>query len=153
MSLQEFDGWLWWILAAILALTELFAPGAYLIWLAFAAVLVGALGLVIDWGWEWQAAAFAGLAVAVVLAARKLPYGSGGGKAFRTDESKFLNQRNLSYIGREFVLQDAIKGGSGKIRIDDSFWLVSSVHDLPAGARVRVVSAEGSVLQIEEVSK
>ena len=153
MSLQEFGEWFWWILAAVLALAEMLTPGAYLIWLALAAALVGVLGLVIEWGWEWQAAIFAGLSIIVVLGARKLPYGSGGGKAFRTDESRFLNQRNLSYVGREFVLQNAIEGGRGKIRIDDGFWLVSSVRDLPAGARVRVTGAEGSVLQIEEISR
>lgn len=153
MSFQEFGEWFWWTLAAILALVEILTPGVYLIWLAFAAALVGALGLVIEWGWEWQAATFAGLAIVVVFVARKLPYSSGGGKAFRTDESRFLNQRNLSYVGREFVLQNAVEGGRGKIRIDDGFWLVSSARDLPAGARVRVTGAEGSVLQIEEIGR
>lgn len=153
MSLQEFSEWFWWILAAVLALAEMLTPGVYLIWLALAATLVGVLGLVIEWGWEWQAAVFSCFAVVIVLVARKLPYGSGGGKAFRTDESRFLNRRNLSYIGREFVLQNAIEDGRGKIRIDDGFWLVSSVRDLPAGTRVRITGAEGSVLQVEEIGR
>ena len=148
--MQEFDGWLWWILAAGLAFAELVNPGVYLIWLALAAALVGALDLLVDWSWEWQLAAFALAAVLVVLAARRLPYGSGAGRMFRSPDSRFLNQRNLACIGREFALDEPIKAGRGKVRIDDSFWLVACARDLPAGARVRVVGAEGAVLQIRE---
>ena len=148
--LQEFEGWLWWILAAALALAELASPGVYLIWLALAAVLVGALGLLVDWSWEWQIGIFAVFAILVVLLARRLPYGSGGGRAFRSPDGDILNQRNLSYIGREFVLDAPIEAGRGKIRIDDGFWLVACAKDLPAGARVRVIAAEGAVLQVQE---
>lgn len=151
--MNDFDGWFWWILAALLAFAEIFTPGVYLIWLAMAAVLVGALGLVIEWGLIWQMAAFALFAIGIVLLARKLPYGSGGGLAFRSKDSDVLNQRNLSYIGREVVLQQPIEGGQGKIRIDDSVWLASCKKDLPAGARVRVVGADGMVLQIQEAGE
>ena len=149
--MPEFDGWLWWILAAALAFAELLNPGVYLIWLALAAVLVGALDFFIDWGWEWQLAAFACASVLVVLAARRLPYGSGAGRMFRSRSSRFLNQRNLACIGREFALDQPIKGGQGKVRIDDSIWLVACARDLPAGTKVRVVGAEGAVLRIREV--
>ena len=151
--MQEFEGWLWWILAAGLAFAELLNPGVYLIWLALAAVLVGALDLLIDWSWEWQVGTFALAAILVVLAARRLPYGSGAARAFRSRDSRFLNQRNLSYIGREFVLDRPITAGQGKVRIDDGFWLVACARDLPAGARVRVVGAEGAVLRIQEAGR
>jgi membrane protein implicated in regulation of membrane protease activity len=59
-----------------------------------------------------------------------------------------LNQRGVQYVGRTFVLADAIQGGTGKITVGDSVWLVNG-GDAPVGARVRVVGVNGAVLQVE----
>lgn len=149
-SLQE---WIWWIAAALLALAELFIPGAYLIWLAAAAALVAIADLFLPWSWQWQLGAFAVFSVLVVLAARRLPYAAGAGRAFRSESSRFLNRRNMAHIGREFALDQPIVSGRGKLRIDDGYWLVACERDLPAGARVRVVAADGALLRIEEIAE
>jgi membrane protein implicated in regulation of membrane protease activity len=59
-----------------------------------------------------------------------------------------LNQRGAQYIGRTFALVEAIEGGSGKVHVGDTVWLVEG-GDAPVGARVRVVGVRGAVLQVE----
>jgi membrane protein implicated in regulation of membrane protease activity len=54
----------------------------------------------------------------------------------------------VQYIGRTFVLSDAIQGGSGKVQVGDSVWLVNG-GDAPVGARVKVTGVKGAVLQVE----
>jgi inner membrane protein len=63
-----------------------------------------------------------------------------------------LNRRNEQYMGRVFILQEAIIDGRGKIRVDDSIWRVEG-SDLPAGNKVRVVGVDGVVLRVTTVSE
>jgi inner membrane protein len=49
-----------------------------------------------------------------------------------------------------FTLEGAIVDGRGRLKVDDTVWLVSG-PDLPAGTHVRVIGAESTVLQIEPV--
>jgi len=44
---NEVSYWHWWVLGAILLMLEIFVPGAFLLWLGFAAGLVGLLLLVL----------------------------------------------------------------------------------------------------------
>jgi hypothetical protein len=59
-----------------------------------------------------------------------------------------LNQRTAQYVGRVFTLEEPIVNGRGKIRVDDSSWRVEG-EDCAAGARVRVIDAEGVILKVE----
>jgi membrane protein implicated in regulation of membrane protease activity len=51
-------------------------------------------------------------------------------------------------IGREFVLDEPIQSGRGRVRVADSVWLVTG-PDLASGARVRVTDFQGAVLVVE----
>lgn len=61
-----------------------------------------------------------------------------------------LNSRGAAHIGRIVRLDRPIAGHRGRIRLGDTFWAVEGA-DLPAGRRVRVTAAKGTVLQVVEV--
>jgi membrane protein implicated in regulation of membrane protease activity len=59
-----------------------------------------------------------------------------------------LNVRGQQYIGRSLVVDQAIQNGRGKARVGDSLWAVEG-PDTPAGERVKVTGAKGTVLVVE----
>lgn len=137
-----FGPWTWWVIAGVLAVLELVAPGVFFIWLAAAAAAVGLLVLVVDIGWEWQVAAFAGFSVVSVVASRYYM------KDVPPSDNPVLNQRGRAYVGRTFVLDQPIVNGRGKIKVDDTLWRAEG-PDLPVGANVRVTAVDGVVLVVE----
>lgn len=140
--LELLGRWIWFIIGAVLAIVELFAPGVLAIWLAIAATLVGGLLLLVDMPVAAQIALFAVLSVILVWASRQFltrhPIES---------DHPTLNQRGVSYIGRVFVVEQEIRNGSGKIRVGDSLWLAEG-EDAEAGARVKVTGVNGSALVV-----
>lgn len=143
---QHMQWWHWWILAAVLAAAETLLPGAVAIWFAVSAALVGALLLLVPVPWPLQLVLFGVLgAVAVYLWRR---YDRSGQESSPLPN---LNQRSAQYVGQICVLTEAIAQGYGKARVGDGVWKVRG-PDLPAGAKVRVVSAEGALLVVEPAS-
>jgi membrane protein implicated in regulation of membrane protease activity len=138
--------WYWAIFGAVLGVIEVAVPAMVCIWLAAAALGVAAIawrypGL----AWEHQALIFAALAVASVVLGRAACAHVG------SPQSKMrLNRRAESYIGRLFTLDGAIIDGRGRLRVDDTVWLVAG-PDLPRGTRVRVTGADNTLLRVEPV--
>ena len=58
-----------------------------------------------------------------------------------------LNRRGLSYVGTEAVLTVATGLGRGRVKVADGTWPAEGPA-LPAGARVRIVGARGTVLLV-----
>lgn len=143
--LQGLDWWHWWIAAAILAAVETFLPGAMAIWFAAAAVVVGAVLLVVPVPWQLQLVLFGVLGVVALLLWRRLRHPEAG-----ESEQPALNRRGVHLIGESFTLVEAIDGGSGKVRIGDTVWLVHGPA-APVGARVRVTGVDGATLKVETV--
>ena len=135
--------WNWFILAALLLLIEILAPGMFMLWLGLSAILVGIISSAVVWSWQAQLIAFAVFAIAAVPAWRHFAR-----KVEKPAESPFLNRRAEGYVGREFTLDKPIVGGVGTIRIDDTVWRIKG-PDCPAGSRVRVSRAEGADLLVE----
>ena len=135
--------WNWFILAALLLLIEILAPGMFMLWLGLSAILVGIISSAVVWSWKAQLIAFAVFAIAAVPAWRHFAR-----KVEKPAESPFLNRRAEGYVGREFTLDKPIVGGVGTIRIDDTVWRVTG-PDVPAGSRVRIARAEGAALMVE----
>ncbi|MFK7732695.1 MAG: NfeD family protein [Pseudomonadales bacterium] len=137
--------WHWLVLAMLLLLLELFAPAAFFVWIGAAAAVLGlVLMLIPALGWQVQLIAFAVLSIVSVIVGRRV---------FRkvdTSEPTTLNRRGDQYIGREFVLDDAMENGTGRVRVDDTSWRVIG-PDLPAGAKVVVKSIDGSSLVVDAV--
>ena len=138
--------WYWWILAAVLAAAEIFAPGAGLIWMAAAAVLVGGLlYLFPEMVFELQLLLWAVLSGVAVFAWRawfkRYPQ--------PTDEPA-LNRRGSAYVGRQLVLSQSIENGVGKVKVDDTTWKVVG-EDAPRGSKVKVTGVEGVALVVQRV--
>ena len=137
--------WNWLIVGAIFLALELFAPGAFMLWLGIAALAVGLISFAIDWSWQSQLVTFALLSLALVPAWRHY-----APKVEKPTDSPLLNRRSESYVGRVFTLDNPIVDGIGRVRIDDTIWRVAG-PDSAAGSRVRVVRAEGANLFVEAV--
>ncbi|NVP55695.1 NfeD family protein [Mycoplana rhizolycopersici] len=145
----ELGPWAWWVLGIVLLILEVLMPGVFLVWIGIAAIVTGALSLLLWesawWAWQLQWLVFAALSIVAVLLGRRLV----AKNAQKTDEP-FLNLRGQSLIGRTATLQEPITEGRGRIRLDDTFWTVQG-PDLPVGTRVRVVSSTGRDLLVEQV--
>lgn len=145
-SLDEIIFWYWWVFAIGLLIIELFAPGAFFLWMSVSAFVTGALLYVMPaLSWEYQIFCFSALSLASIVAwrayLRKHPT--------ETDQP-LLNKRSAQYIGRIVTLDTAIVNGQGKIRVDDTLWKVHG-KDCPANTRVRVVAVNGVVLEVKRV--
>jgi membrane protein implicated in regulation of membrane protease activity len=144
--MQTLTWWQWLVLAVVLAAAEALFPGAVAIWFAVSAAIVGLLLLAfsgLSWVWQWLLFAIFGLAALMVY---RNFYRKGSGP----EEAGNLNQRGAQYIGQTYTLSEAITQGRGKASVGDGTWIVSG-PDTPAGAKVRVIGADGTVLQVEPI--
>ncbi|MEE8327276.1 MAG: NfeD family protein [Nitrosomonadaceae bacterium] len=144
--MESINYWHWFIAGVALIVLEVFAPGAFFLWLGVSAGVVGLILVVIpDMGWESQFLIFAVISVVSIAAWRirlqKYPTQS---------EDDNLNSRTKEYIGRIFPLSEPIENGYGKIHVDDSFWQVNG-PDCSVDKKVKVISVDGMVLNVELV--
>lgn len=142
---RSLGGWSWWVLGLILLGIEVLAPGFFFLWFGIAAILIGISALLVDWPWQLQVVGFVALSVVTALIGRRFA-GSGSGDV----ADPHLNLRAGRLEGRIFTLAEPIVDGRGRVRVDDTVWQVSG-PDQPAGARIRVTGADGSVLTVEAV--
>jgi inner membrane protein len=136
--------WHWLVLAAVFGVVEVAAPAMVCIWLSAAALGVAAIAwLAPSLAWEHQALIFAALAVASVIFGRMIfdPRRS-------PPSERRLNRRAEYHVGRLFTLDDAIVNGRGRLKIDDTVWLIAG-PDLPAGTHVRVTGVDNTLLCVE----
>ncbi len=145
-ALLQPGSWLWVTLGVLLMIVEIFAPGFVFLWMGIAAMLTGAISsLLPGMSGEMQFLLFAALSIASVATwqiwARHHPIGT---------EQPDLNCPVDRLTGHEFVLDEPLAGGKGRLKIGDGFWAISG-PDLPAGARIRVTGGDGTVLRIEEI--
>jgi len=141
------DYWIWFALGAVLLIVESLVPGAAFMWFGFSALLVGVLTLIApQMPLGLQLLMFALLAGVSLWAWKRYSLF----KPARESDQPLLNQRDQQLLGRVLVLETAIDNGRGQARVNDSLWLVEG-PDLPAGAHIRVVAAEGTVLKVEPI--
>ena len=141
-TLAELGVWNWMILAAILFVLEITAPGIFFIWFGLAAVATALLAFGTGIGWQWQLVWFCLLSVGFVVLAwkylRNYPLES---------ERPLLNERAVKHIGEQHALIDPIVNGRGSVKIGDSVWRVTG-PELPLGAQVTVIGADGTLLKV-----
>jgi inner membrane protein len=143
---MSFDGldpaWAWLIVAALLAIAELAAPGIFLVWLAAAAALTGLTTFLLPLDLPFQLLLFGLYSIAAVLVGRRLYERS-------ADEGDpLLNDRTARLIGETVLVVAAIEHGEGRVKVGDGVWPARG-PDMPVGARVRIVAAEGACLRVE----
>jgi inner membrane protein len=138
--------WNWFILGVVLFILETMVPGVHFLWFGLAAVVVGVLAFATGFAWQWQVLAFALISVLTVFWVRKYA---------RPDRAisdlPDLNVRGQQYVGRSLVVEQPLQNGRGKVRVGDTLWAVEG-PDAPAGARVTVTGARGTVLVVERAT-
>ncbi len=148
LLLESLGSWGWLIAGVLLLLLEIIVSGIFLLWFGLAALCVGVLALVFDFGWQTQWIIFAALSVIVVFCwVRWSRNNASEGKG--TDEP-LLNRRAERQIGRVFTLEEPLVNGAGRVKIDDTVWRIEG-EDMPAGARIRIAGVRGSALLAESL--
>lgn len=143
--LQHLSGWHWIAFSLVLLISELIGAGGYLLWTGISAVVVGALLWILpDLAWQLQFLLFA---IGTIVSAVSWHYWLLH-KPMRSDHPT-LNKRGATYVGRTFVLTQAIENGRGKIRIDDCNWELHG-KDFPIGAHIIVTGTDDTILFVEK---
>jgi membrane protein implicated in regulation of membrane protease activity len=141
----SFGFWGWLALGLLLiALEVMVIPGGFLLWIGVAALAMGGIAWLFPMMWQVELVIFGLLALAASFLAWKLHHG----KDRATDAAEGLHDRGGQLIGRSFELEEAIKNGFGRVRIDDTLWRVAG-RDMPRGGRVKVVGVDGATLRVE----
>ena len=146
-------GWLggaagaWFVAALVLGIAELAVPGVFLVFLAVAAAITGAIVLVLsDAPAVAQIASFAAWSAAAVLVGRRwyrdYPIAS---------SDAMLNDRAARILGRTVVVDQPLSDGAGRVVLGDGTWPARG-PDAATGARMRVVAVESGVLVVEPIS-
>ena len=138
--------WHWLALAAAFAVMEIAAPAMVCIWLAAAALGTALIvWLAPGIAWEHQALIFAALAIASVAIGR-LAFTRIRGRSSKLH----LNRRAETHLGRTFTLDRPIVDGRGRLKVDDTVWLIEG-PDLPVGTRVQVTSVDNTLLRVTQL--
>lgn len=134
----------WGAVALLLFAAEALAPGAFMLWMGFAAAAVFVAVLAIP-GIPLlvQVAAFVVLSFVSIQIYRKWFR-----HRARESDRPTLNRRAAQHIGRVVVLESAIVAGRGRVKIGDAFWVVEG-PPLDVGRPVRIVGTDGVSLQVE----
>ncbi|MBP6749702.1 MAG: NfeD family protein [Xanthomonadaceae bacterium] len=141
------DVYFWAVVALLLIAAEVMAPGAFMLWLGFAAAAMFVLAwLMPGMPIVLQAVLFVVLGFASILAYRKWLQRQQEPES----DQPALNRRAAQLIGRIVPLERAIERGTGRVQIADAYWEVSG-PDLPLGASVKIVGADGMTLRVEAV--
>ena len=144
--------WNWFFLGLLLIALETFIPGVHFLWFGLSAIVVGCVAFAVSAAghaelfiWPWQLVTFAAISVASVFWVR----GYSRSKDAASDEP-MLNVRGAQYTGRTVIVEDAISGGRGKVRVGDTLWPAQG-PDAVKGSSVRVTGTNGTVLIVEPV--
>lgn len=142
--LDQIQFWYWLIAGVIMIILEMVIPAAYFLWMGISAFIVGLLLYVMPtMPLLIQVIIFGVISVVTLVAYKRYKKANPN----VTDQPN-LNRRGQQYVGRSFVLDEPITNGFGKIKVDDSTWKIKGV-DMPAGAKIRVMSVEGTILNVE----
>ena len=134
----------WAALAVVLFAAEALAPGAFMLWMGFAASAV----FLVVWAYDGLAVLMqVVLFVALSFVSIQI-YRTWFRKRARPSDQPLLNRRAEQLVGRVVLLDQAIVNGNGRAKVDDAFWAVTGV-DSPAGSSVRVVAVDGMTLKVQ----
>ncbi len=146
--LMTLGAWNWVVLGFVLLLLELIFPGVFFVWFGLGALLTALVSLLfyhLPWvaSWEVEVIFFLIFSIIMVLIGRNF---------FRRDretDEPLLNRRTDQIIGKRVVLEEPVRDGKGRIRVDDTIWRIKG-PDLPEGTEVKVVAFDNGVFTIEK---
>jgi membrane protein implicated in regulation of membrane protease activity len=143
---NELGPWNWMVIGFILLVLEIMVPGVFLLWIGIAALITGAVSLLIwdagFWAWQTQVVVFLILSLICAYVGKQIVWSHR-----RDTDQPMLNQRGEQMIGRTATLTEPIREGRGRIQLGDTLWRVSG-PDLPVGSRVRVTGATAADLEL-----
>lgn len=146
--ISELGPWSWWVIGLLFLGAELLLPGIFFLWFGIAAMIVGTISLAFwdsaIWPWQLQITVFAALAVISGYMGKRYI----GDRQNESDEP-LLNQRTESLIGRIATLEEPMENGRGRIRLDDTSWVIEG-PDLKSGQKIKIVSASSNRLKVEK---
>jgi len=137
--------WFWWGLALALFAIEALLPGAFMLWLGFAAAATGLTLWLLPLEPSGQWIAFG----IYSLVSAGLGWRWRKRNPVTPTEQPLLNRRAEQLVGRVLVLHEAIVNGRGKIKVGDALWAVTAASDMPAGERIRIDAVDGMLLRVE----
>ncbi len=138
----QYGPWAWFVVGLVLLALELVVPGGWFLWLGAAGIVTGLTAFIPGVLWPFQVTIFGVLALVIVIGWTMI---SRNRKP--TSDRPLLNKRAEVFIGHEGVIDEPITQGFGRLRLGDSVWRIAG-PDLAAGAKVRVVGADGAVLKV-----
>ncbi|WP_262695863.1 NfeD family protein [Kordiimonas aquimaris] len=138
--------WLWWSAGVLLLAGEMLVPGVYLLWLGAASALTGVVAWMLpSLGFAGHGLIFAALATISIYVGNRFVYK----QSSDTHETE-VNVNERRFVGKRFVVVEAIKNGRGHVQVGDSRWLAEG-PDAAKGAQVHVTAVDGTVLVVEPV--
>jgi membrane protein implicated in regulation of membrane protease activity len=142
-EIASYGPWVWIVVGVVLLALELVVPGGFLLWLGVAGIVTGLVDFVWAPAWPTQFVVFGALGLVFIVVWMRFFK-----KGERPSDRPFLNNRAAAFVGHEAVLNEPIRDGFGRLSLGDTVWRVAG-PDLPAGQKVRIVSADGAVLKVE----
>ena len=142
---MRWDVFAWAAIALLLFAAEALAPGAFMLWLGFAAaaVFLAVWIIPVEIPLLAQAAAFVVLSFVSIQVYRTWFRGHD-----KDSDQPALNRRTAALVGRVVPLERAIVEGRGRVQIADAYWEVTG-PDLPMGTQVRINGGDAMTLQVE----
>ena len=132
--------WHWVILGLGMVALELMIPGAFLLWIGIAALILGGITFLFPLSVTVQLVLFGVIALLATIVGRKVI-------RLQVDDGApvTLNRRGQQLVGQTIVLDVPIVNDHAHVTVADSKWRVKG-PDLPAGAVVKVVGVDGNML-------
>lgn len=145
-GIEQLDAhWLWMIAGVALCIAEIVAPGLYLMWVGFAAILTAGATAAFGLGFAAQGVLFAVLAFASVFVSRQL--------VRRTEietADPLLNDRGARLVGTVVTAVEPVDALQGRVKVGDSVWSARG-SAAAVGDRLRVARVDGGVLIVEAI--
>ncbi len=138
MDPARLSDWVPWVAGGLVLMgLEIFAPGAFMMWVGLGALGTGLIVLAHDISFALQVVVFtalSGISIAVGLKLRK--------------PVRRLNTQTAGLVGRPATAL-SFDGRTGRVRLGDSEWAARVPHDVAppeAGAHLRVTDVDGTML-------
>ena len=136
----------WWIAAAALAVAEIVLPGIFLIWLALAAAITGAVI------WLLDLPVPGGFGIFVIAAIGSVYVGRTVYRRNAAEPDPLLNHRAARMIGARVTVCEPIIAGRGRVAAGDGSWPAQG-PDMAAGTVATVVGVEANVLSVKPAAE
>jgi membrane protein implicated in regulation of membrane protease activity len=144
-KIMDIQGWMiWFIIAAIFIIAEIFTAGFFIFWFGIGAAAAGVLGILhVSVGWQWLA--FGGVSFLLFLISR--PFA----KRITKDQPEGIGANRA--VGQNGIVLEPVDNNknTGRVRIGKDEWRANSESDdvIPKGTKVTVRRVDGTHLIVK----